>query len=353
MLACSSGVSGTSSSDSSSAGSPSGSEPSGSRCAARWPWERIASTSAIAEATARRSSSSAGAGAVGGAGDTSSAGLEALRYRRGRDGGRGAVPIPGRAPRDETREPGQRGEERVVGVLEQRPPGRVDRLRVLEVLLEERDRRSRRSGRTADRRRPRSWFYQPDVRRAGCPSRSRRASRRRTRARRRRRQLAASVRCDSVIRAATSATRMAAGARRPGLRTTAIPESASENAQRYPAIVSAPLLRNRAQAAPSRGRAAPVGRSGRNGRVGRNGRLPALRGGADRASRTAQSGTNAMARRNRPPGVGSARIAHQTTALEVDDRDLEHDQHEQGLPRRRPSPSPECTPCLSRGRVGS
>src|SRR3990172_12267026 len=50
---------------------------------------------------------------------------------------------------------------------------------------------------------------------------------------------AASLRWTSLILAATSATRIATGASRPGVRTVAIPAIASENAHRKPAMTSA------------------------------------------------------------------------------------------------------------------
>ena len=53
------------------------------------------------------------------------------------------------------------------------------------------------------------------------------------------RATAASLRCASVMRTATSATTIATGANTPGERASATPESARENAQRNPATRSA------------------------------------------------------------------------------------------------------------------
>src|SRR3990172_798645 len=104
---------------------------------------------------------------------------------------------------------------------------------------------------------------------------------------------AASVRCASVMHTATSATRIATGARRPGARARATAESASENAQRNPATLSALECT-----------AASIKRSS--------------------LARPEQSDQKVESGANGPPQDDG----------DVDERELEDDEHEYGFPHR-------------------
>ena len=132
IRACSSGVSFGSRRSGSSDGSPTGSEPSGSSRAARWPCVRCALTSAIAAATPPSSR------VVGRRRRRAGAAAALLRVRRRRS-------ARGRCRRsrqllEQPGDPGVRRDERGIPALEERAPFRRDRLRVLEVVVEQRAR---------------------------------------------------------------------------------------------------------------------------------------------------------------------------------------------------------------------
>ena len=124
---------------------------------------------------------------------------------------------------------------------------------------------------------------------------------------------AASVRCASVMRTATNASRIATGASRPGRWTRARPESTNANAHRKPATVSARrsgrssvLMR-----ALRRAGAEPGGREARS--AGGRGAARERPAAAQSSQPHGVSGTKARTGSCPSPCVGSARIAHQTT----------------------------------------